>query len=93
MNAKANSYQTLYQPHTAPNMCLSAILHSSSSLPTVNPIGLAPVIKQICTVLFAARDKYVKPLMELISKIIVNGSFIKIMQPFFLLWETNLLIL
>ena len=36
-NATANQRQTLYQPHTAPNVGPSAILPSSSS--TVNPIN------------------------------------------------------
>ena len=57
LNATANPCQTLYQPHTAPNMGLSATLPSSIS--SVTPINPSPAITQNYNVLFLTVKKSV----------------------------------
>ena len=58
LNVTADPCQTLYQPHTVPNMGLSATLPSSSSF--VSPINLSLAIIQNYTVLFVSLKKSVK---------------------------------
>ena len=58
--ASANPLQTFYQSHTAPNICPSASLFSSCSVPTVNPMNPPPVNTQNYTVPFIASNKSLK---------------------------------
>ena len=60
LNAIANPHQTLYQPHTAPDIGPSASLPSSSSVPAVNEKISSPVITQTYTLAFVAGNKSVE---------------------------------
>ena len=63
LNATVNRSQTLYQPQTAPNISLPAILPSSSS--TVVPTNHSSVNTQNYTVPFVAMNKSVKTFVGL----------------------------
>ena len=75
LNATANPSQTLYQPHTSPNIGPSAILPSSPS--TVNPMNPSSVNTLNYAIPFAAKNKCVKRVMYLNITILLKSIYIK----------------
>ena len=77
LNASAISSQALYQPQTAPNIGPSACLPSSSSVLTVIPINLTPLITQNYFVFFVGQFK------NLTVVILRKNMYIKLMLTWF----------